>query len=91
MATLKDKESQDSWRSFVIPADEWLVNYSVISTVGFMPILSVALFSIGQAVELYLKASMAKITGNSSAAIKYGHNIAKLLEDCQGIDPKCSG
>lgn len=41
---------------------------------------------IGHAVELYLKATLAKQTGNNSAAIGYGHNIKRLWDACKSND-----
>lgn len=66
------------WHSFLTVADEWLINYS-LPTDGFLP--SVKLFSIGHALELYLKATISKTTGNVNRAIGYGHDLKKMWDD----------
>jgi hypothetical protein len=45
------------------------------------------LFSIGHAVELYLKAGYTKLTGDRAGAVRFNHNVAALLKACQKQDP----
>lgn len=71
------------WDSFVIAADEWIIAYSLPPA----NLTSVKLFSIGHAVELYLKAAYTKMTGNIKEAIGFGHKIVKIWDDCKKQDP----
>jgi len=43
-------------------------------------------FCVGHALELYLKAAYAKMTGNVTAAIKKSHEIDQLLRACKAED-----
>ena len=72
------------WDSFLPAADEWIINYSLICPEG---LISVKLFSIGHALELYLKAAYTKITGNIDQAIGLRHDLPKIWKDCQKEDP----
>lgn len=72
-----------NWDCFLWSADEWIVNYSLPPQMT-----STKLFSIGHALELYLKAAYSKMTGNVDEAIKFGHNIEKLWDACKNKDPK---
>jgi len=49
-------------------------------------LISVKLFSVGHALELYLKAVYAKLTGDVKAAIGFGHDIPRLWKACKGLD-----
>lgn len=69
------------WHSFLKPADEWFITYSLPP-----PLVCVKLFAIGHTVELYLKAANTKITGNIERAIKFGHNIKSAWDDCKKQD-----
>lgn len=77
----------DEWHSFIRPGDEWFVNYSLVP--ARLP--AVVLFSIGQAVELYLKAANAKLTGDTQRAIRFSHNISGIIDDCREQDPHFMG
>jgi len=66
------------WIIFLYIADEFLVSYS---TPPFL--VSVKLFEIGHAIELYLKAAYVKKTGNIDAAISKDHNIRELWNECK--------
>ncbi len=72
------------WDSFLIAADEWIVNYSL----PVMRLTSVKLFSVGHALELYLKASNTKINGDIDRAIKFGHDLPRIWADCKQHDPE---
>ena len=70
------------WHSFLWTADEWLVNYFCVpSGLG-----SVTLFSIGHALELYLKAAYSKKIGNVDAAVRKGHNLKSIWDSCKTHD-----
>jgi hypothetical protein len=71
------------WDDFLWSADEWIVNYSL----PVMRLTSVKLFSIGHALELYLKAGNTKITGDIERAIKFGHELPLIWKDCKENDP----
>jgi hypothetical protein len=71
------------WKSFVNLGDEWLISYAIPP----MHSVSVKLFTIGHALELYLKAVIAKRTGSVDGLVLYGHNIKKMWDECKGIDP----
>ena len=69
------------WHSFLIAADEWFITYSL------PPVLrSVKFFAIGHTVELYLKAANTKITGDIDRAMKRGHNLKAIWDDCKAKD-----
>lgn len=70
------------WHSFLWAADQWLINYS-LSPSGLS---AVTLFSVGHALELYLKACNAKMTGNIDRAVKFGHKVDDIWLDCQAQD-----
>ena len=72
------------WDSFLPAADEWIINYSLICPEG---LISVKLFSIGHALELYLKAANTKIDGDINKAINFRHDLPGLLYDCKKKDP----
>jgi hypothetical protein len=61
------------WRAFLWPADEWLFLFATPPG----GLISVKLFSIGHALELYLKAVYAKLTGDVKAAI----GLATIFRD----------
>jgi hypothetical protein len=69
------------WHSFLIAADEWFITYSL------PPILiNVKFFAIGHTVELYLKAANTKITGDIDRAIRFGHQVKAIWDDCKAKD-----
>ncbi len=74
------------WRAFHRTADEWLINYSILP-VG-SSLTAVQLFSVGHALELYLKAVNSKLTGNIDDAVKFGHKVVAIWNDCKNRDPK---
>jgi hypothetical protein len=72
------------WNSFVWAADEWVVNCSLPS--GNLILVSVQLFSVGHALELYLKACYTKLTGDIDSAIRFGHNVSEIWFECKARD-----
>ncbi len=71
------------WHSFLDPADEWFITYSLPP-----PLTSVKLFAIGHTVELYLKAANAKMSGDIERAIKFGHEVKAIWDDCKARDSR---
>jgi hypothetical protein len=71
------------WQSFLHVADEWLIGYAIPPCHS----VSVKLFMIGHALELYLKAVIAKQSGSVEPAIRFGHDIKKMWDDCKRKDP----
>ena len=71
------------WDSFLWAADQWVINYSLPGR----HLVAVKLFSVGHALELYLKAANTKITGDIERAIKFRHDVAKIWADCKAQDP----
>lgn len=71
------------WNSFLRTADEWIINYSL----PFPQLVSVQLFSIGHAFELYLKAANSRLSGSIAAAMKFSHRIDDMWNDCKTRDP----
>jgi len=69
-----------NWNCFLGTADEFLIAYAKIS-LGANPPLQ--FFIIGHAVELYLKAANAKITGDVNKSVKFGHNLYGLWKACK--------
>lgn len=59
-----------NWDCFLWSADEWIVNYSLPPNMT-----GTKLFSIGHALELYLKATYSKMTGDVDEAVRIGHNM----------------
>jgi hypothetical protein len=72
-----------NWDCFLWSADEWIVNYSLPPCM-----IGTKLFSIGHALELYLKAAYSKMTGNVDEAINFRHDIKGLWEACKNKDSK---
>lgn len=72
----------DNWISWLYSANEWLINYSLPP----QDLVSVKLFSIGHCLELYLKAYITKQTGLYSEAIKHGHKIVSLWQECKSYN-----
>jgi hypothetical protein len=70
------------YTSFVSLADGFLIAYACAPDAGIGP----ALFNIGHAVELYLKAILLKANPKTDAS-KSGHNIEKLLAKVQAMHP----
>ena len=71
------------WDSFLLAADEWIINYSLPP----MMLHSVKLFSIGHALELYMKATYTKLSGEIDEAIGFRHDIPGIWAACRGRDP----
>lgn len=71
------------WDAFLRAADEWIISYSLPPAT----LNAVKLFSIGHALELYLKAANTKISGDIERAISFGHDIPKIWADCKSRDP----
>ena len=69
------------WHSFLIAADEWFITYSLPPM-----LMNVKFFAIGHTVELYLKAANTKITGDIERAMKFGHNLKAIWDDCKAKD-----
>lgn len=72
----------DDWHSFAYEGDEWLVAYACIPGGTIGPVL----FTVGHAVELYMKAVHVKLFGDVTAAIDLRHNIKRLWDACKGHD-----
>jgi hypothetical protein len=72
----------DSHHRLARHGDEWIAAYACIPVQAFSPVL----FSIGHAVELYLKAAHTKIFGDLDAAIRHGHKIRNLWNECRRRD-----
>lgn len=70
------------WHSFLWAADEWFITYSLPPV-----LIHVKFFAIGHTVELYLKAANTKITGDIERAIRFGHQIKAIWDDCKAKDP----
>lgn len=70
------------WHSLSYQGDQWFVSYTCVppSCIG------VTLFSVGHAIELYLKASHTKIFGDFDKAIAYGHKVKDLWDSCKAGD-----
>jgi HEPN domain-containing protein len=69
------------WVGFARAGDEWIVSYALPGA-----LLRVKLFSVGQALELYLKAFYIKKTGDTKKAIEYRHRIKELWDACKQLD-----
>jgi hypothetical protein len=72
-----------TWHSLVYHGDEWFAAYACIPSNAVSPIW----FSVGHAVELYLKAAHTKLFGDINAAIKHGHRIKDLWDACRQENP----
>lgn len=73
----------EEWKSFLYPADEWLVCYA--STPRSCH--SVQFFAAGHALELYLKAIHCRIVGDIQRSMKHGHNLVPLWTEIKSADP----
>lgn len=71
------------WDSFLLAADEWIINYSLPP----MMLHSVKLFSIGHALELYMKAAYTKLSGDIDEAVGFRHDIPRIWAACRAKDP----
>jgi hypothetical protein len=78
----RKKRYMHTWHSLAYHGDEWIVAYASIPAVA----MSASLFSIGHAVELYLKAAHAARFGDVLKAIGYGHRVRDLWSDCRTAD-----
>ncbi len=70
------------WHSLAYHGDEWLVGYAC--TPPGVP--SVLIFSVGHALELYLKAAHAKLFGDFDEALGFGHRVKDLWDACKKGD-----
>lgn len=70
------------WHSLAEHGDQWLVSYACIPPMNG----SASLFSIGHAVELYLKAAHTFNFGDINLAIKNGHDLKSLWFSCKEND-----
>ncbi len=78
------KGRKDKWESLIYHGDEWIVAYACMPSTAQGPMW----FSIGHAVELYLKAAHTKIFGDMDEALKKGHALRDLWNECRQVDPK---
>lgn len=62
--------------------DEWLIASTMLDSSLIAP----KLFSIGYALELYLKSALIKLTQDEKRVIKYSHSLKGLIDDCFGQD-----
>ena len=69
------------WHSFLSAADEWFIAYALPPV-----LMDVKFFAIGHTVEMYLKAANTKITGDIKRAMKFGHQIKAIWDDCKAKD-----
>jgi hypothetical protein len=72
-----------NWDSLAYHGDEWFAAYACIPGVAVSPIW----FSVGHAVELYLKSAHTKLFGDIKVAIQYGDKIKDLWDECRKHDP----
>src|SRR3712207_497878 len=70
------------WHDFLDPADDWFVTYAMAPLA-----MAVSLFAVGHTVELYLKATYAKQTGDMNQAMKFGHRLKDLWDCLKARDP----
>ena len=70
-----------NWYDFLDTADQFFISYSISPS-----LIPVKLFEIGHTVELYLKATSTKLTGDIDRAIKFGHNIKAIWDECKKLD-----
>jgi hypothetical protein len=70
-----------SLEDFLDTADQFLIRYSVPPA-----LIPVSLFEIGHAIELYLKATKLKLTGDVDEAISDGHKIRDIWGYCKSHD-----
>jgi hypothetical protein len=79
------------WKHYLRPADEWLINYAIQPS-GSGPnhnLVSVTTFSVGHAIELYLKATYVKIIPASEqySDLVDNHKLARIWKACAAQDP----
>ncbi len=72
-----------NWDCFLIMADQFIISYATSS----FWLNQVPHFLIWHAVELYLKAAYAKLTGDVEWAIKKGHKLKTIWDKCKKLDP----
>jgi hypothetical protein len=70
------------WHSLAYQGDEWLVGYACVPSCAH----SVVIFSVGHALELYLKAAHTKLFGDFDKALKFGHSVKSLWDACKKRD-----
>jgi hypothetical protein len=70
------------WHSLAYQGDEWLVGYACAPPGA----PSVVTFSVGHALELYLKAAHTKLFGDFDKALKFGHRVKDLWDACKKGD-----
>ncbi|MBA3072591.1 MAG: hypothetical protein FP831_03275 [Anaerolineae bacterium] len=71
-----------TWDSFLDTADQFFISYSC----GPL-LIPVKLFEIGHCVELYLKATLTKLTSIENA-MSYNHRIRDIFNECKKLDGK---
>jgi hypothetical protein len=69
------------WQDFAMLGDEFLVGYSRLDS-GIVP---VSLFTIGHAVELYLKATVLKIDPSFNVR-RLGHRVGDTIQTIRTLD-----
>jgi hypothetical protein len=70
-----------NWYDFLDTADQFFISYSISPS-----LIPVNRFEIGHTVELYLKTTNTKLTGDTDRAIKFGHNIKAIWDECKKLD-----
>jgi hypothetical protein len=70
------------WKCFVSVADQWIISYSAPPDA----LSAVKIFSVGHALELYLKACYTKLTEDIDRAIRFGHDIPAIWFACKNLD-----
>ncbi len=69
------------WQNFAMLGDEFLVGYSRLDS----RIVPVSLFTIGHAVELYLKATVLKIAPDFNVR-RLGHKVGDTIQTIRSLD-----
>lgn len=70
------------WQNLTMLGDEFIIAYSRLDG----QTVPVTLFTIGHAVELYLKATILKLDPNIDI-LKLGHRVDKLIEKVKDLEP----
>lgn len=71
-----------TWHSLADSGDEWLVAYACIPPAA----TGASLYSIGHAIELYLKAAHTVKFGDIGTAIGFGHRLWDIWNACRAND-----
>jgi HEPN domain-containing protein len=74
------------WPAYAHEGDKWILAYAAVS--GVSSAQTAALFIIGQAVELYLKAAHIKLRNDEAKAIRLGHRLQGIWQECRQSDPE---